>query len=393
MKVLYIDAFSGISGDMTVGALLALGVPLEAIKQQLALLPLTGFSISTTARHVHGIGATKFNVDVATHGHAHRAFSDIRSMLEASKLDAAARRVALAIFARLADAEGHVHGVKSEDVEFHEVGAVDSIVDIVSTAVGVTRLGIEAAYVSSLPLGSGIVQSQHGPLPVPPPATVELLRGFPGRPGDGEGEMVTPTGAAIVATLATPGPAPELRILGVGYGAGERTLKDRPNLLRLVLGEPVETPSIDNLLVVETNIDDLNPELYDHVMERLLGAGARDVYLTPVHMKKNRPGIVLSVLCREGDRERLAALILNETSAIGVRYYPVRRHILERTIKEVGTAYGPVRVKVALAPDGHENLAPEYDDCKRIATEQGVPIKQVYQAALAAAVQQSASNK
>jgi uncharacterized protein (TIGR00299 family) protein len=273
------------------------------------------------------------------------------------------------------------------------VGAVDSIVDIVGTAVGVTTMGIEAAYASPLPLGSGIVQSQHGPLPVPAPATVELLRGFPTRPGDGEGELVTPTGAAIVAALATPGPAPEIGIHAVGYGAGERTLKDRPNLLRLVLGERVDAAGHEELLVVETNIDDLNPELYDHVMERLLSAGARDVYLAPVHMKKNRPGIVLSVLCGESERERLTAIILNETSAIGVRYYAVRRRILERAVKEVGTAYGAVRVKVALAPDGHENLAPEYDDCKRIAIQKGVPIKRVYQAALAAAVQQSAGNK
>jgi uncharacterized protein (TIGR00299 family) protein len=393
MKVLYIDAFSGISGDMTVGALLALGVPLEAVKHELDLLPLSGYTIGAATRHVHGIGATKFDVHVATHGHAHRAFRAIRSMLEGSKLEVAAQHVALTIFTRLAEAEGRVHGVAPDDVEFHEVGAVDSIVDIVGTAVGVTTLGIEATYVSSLPLGSGIVRSQHGPLPVPAPATVELLRGFPSRAGDGEGELVTPTGAAIVAALATPGAAPEFSIQSVGYGAGERTLQDRPNLLRLVLGERTDAPRHEDLLVIETNIDDFNPELYDHVMERLLTAGARDVYLTPVHMKKNRPGIVLSVLCDDSERERLSAIMLNETSAIGVRYYPVRRRILERTTREVTTAYGTVRVKVALAPDGHENVAPEYDDCRRVAAQQGVPIKRVYQAALAAAVQLSAGNK
>jgi uncharacterized protein (TIGR00299 family) protein len=389
MKVLYIDAFSGISGDMTVGALLALGVPLEAVEHQLTLLPLSGYTIATTARQVHGIAATKFDVQVAPQGHTHMAFRDIRRMLEDSKLDPAAQRMALAIFARLATAEGRVHGVTPDDVEFHELGAVDSIVDIVGTAVGVTSLGIEAAYVSSLPLGSGIVSSQHGALPIPAPATVELLRGFPTRPGDGEGELVTPTGAAIVAELATPGPAAELRILGCGYGAGARTLRDRPNVLRLLLGERISAMGHEELLVVETNIDDLNPELYDHVIERLLGAGARDVYLTPVHMKKNRPGIVLSVLCNAHDREQLSAIVLNETSAIGVRYHPVHRRILERAIREVTTTFGPVRVKVALAPDGHENLAPEYEDCKRAATQKGVPIKRVYQAALAAAMRPS----
>jgi len=393
MKVLYIDAFSGISGDMSVGALLALGVPLDALEQQLKLLPLSGYTIGTATRHVHGIAATKFDVQVAAHGHRHVAFRDIRRMLEDSKLEAGAQRIALAIFARLAEAEGRVHGVTADDVEFHEVGAVDSIIDIVGTAVGVTHLGIEAAYVSPLPLGSGVVPSQHGALPIPAPATVELLRGFPTKPGDGEGELVTPTGAAIVVALATPGPAAELSILGCGYGAGERTLKDRPNLLRLVLGERSSATGHEELLVVETNIDDLNPELYDHVIERLLSAGARDVYLAPVHMKKNRPGIVLSVLCSEHERELLSAIVLNETSAIGVRYYPVRRRILNRVIREVSTVFGPVRVKVAMAPDGHENLAPEYEDCKRIATQKDVPIKRVYQAALAAAMQPSARHK
>ena len=393
MKVLYIDAFSGISGDMTVGALLALGVPLDTLKGQLALLPLGDYTIDAVTRHVHGIGATKFNVHLTTHGHAHRAFRDIRHMLEDSALEPAARSIALAIFTRLAEAEGRVHNVATDDVEFHEVGAVDSIVDIVSTAVGISTLGVEATYVSTLPLGSGVVQSQHGPLPVPAPATLELLRGFLTAAGDGEGEMVTPTGAAIVAAVVTPDPVPQMRIHSSGYGAGDRKLKDRPNLLRLVLGERVDTPGHEDLVVVETNIDDLNPELYDYVMEQLLGAGARDVYLTPVHMKKNRPGIVLSVLCAESDREPLSAIVLNETSAIGLRYYPVRRRILERSVKEVSTAYGPVRIKVALSPDGHNNVAPEYEDCKRIAAQQNVPIKRVYQAALAAAVQQLAGNK
>lgn len=393
MKVLYIDAFSGISGDMTVGALLALGVPLEAVEQQLRLLPLSSYTIGTTTRHVHGIAATKFDVQVTTHDHTHVAFRDIRRMLQDCKLDAAAQRLALAIFTRLAEAEAHVHGVAADDVEFHEIGAVDSIIDIVGTAVGATSLGVEAAYVAPLPLGSGIVPSRHGALPIPAPATLELLRGFPTRPGDGQGELVTPTGAAIVAELATPGAAPELRVLGCGYGAGARTLQDRPNVLRLVLGERTSPTQHEELVVVETNLDDLNPELYEHVIERLLSAGAHDVYLAPVHMKKNRPGIVLSVLCGADDCEQLSAIVLNETSAIGVRYYPVRRRLLNRLIREVTTAFGPVRVKVALAPDGHENLAPEYEDCKRVAVQKGIPIKHVYQAALAAAMQTSARHK
>jgi pyridinium-3,5-bisthiocarboxylic acid mononucleotide nickel chelatase len=387
MKLLYFDALAGASGDMTVGALLSLGLPLERLEAQLRLLPLTGYTIAAEPRRVHGISAIKFHVHVTAHAHhAHRAFRDIRAMLEGSTLDPIVKRHALAIFAKLAEAEAHVHAVAPDDVEFHEVGAVDSIVDIVGAAVGIAALGVERVYVSALPLGSGIVQSQHGPLPVPGPATLELLRGFPTRPGDGEGELVTPTGAAIIATLAAPEPAPEMRVQAVGYGAGTRTLRDRPNLLRLVLAEAVVTPAHDALIVIETNIDDLNPEIYDYVIDRLLAAGARDVYLTPVQMKKNRPGVVLSVLCAESDRDRLAGLVLNETSAIGLRYYPVQRLVLSRHTKEVQTPYGVVRLKVAVSPDGHENLAPEYEDCKRVAQEKQVPIKLVYQAALAAAL-------
>jgi len=385
MKVLYFDAFAGISGDMTVAALLALGLPLQQLRATLQGLPVTGYTISATSRQVHGIGATQFDVHTAATGHSHRPFRDIRAMLESCGLDGNSKRHALAIFAALAAAEGRVHGVATDDVEFHEVGAVDSLVDIVGTAIGVTALGIDRFHVSPLPLGTGIVDSQHGRLPVPGPATVELLRGFPTRLGDGEGELVTPTGAAIVAALATPGPPPEMRILGVGYGAGHRTLADRPNLLRLVLGEVVRAPDQDELIVVESNIDDYNPEFYEYVMDRLFEAGARDVYLAPVQMKKNRPGIVLSVLCAESERERLAAIILSETSSLGVRFYPVRRLVLPRQMRDVSTAYGVVRVKVAVSPDGRENLAPEYEDCKRIAREHNVPIKLVYQAALAAA--------
>ncbi len=389
MKVLFIDAFSGISGDMTVGAFLSLGLPISELREQLRRLPLQGYAITATPRIVNGIAATKFDVQVDDHDHEHhhhRTHRDIRKMIADSSLAVPVRDTALAIFAALAEAEGKVHGMAPEDVAFHEVGAVDSIVDIVATAVAMQAFAITRVYVSPLPLGSGVVRSQHGPIPVPGPATVELLRGFATCLGDGEGELVTPTGAAIVAALATPGAVPPLCIDAVGYGAGRRTLLDRPNLLRLVVAEASVESEGDTLVMLETNIDDLNPEIYEHVMERVLEAGGRDVYLTPVHMKKNRPGIILSVLCDEADRERLAAIILSETSAIGLRYYPVRRTVLEREIVEVATSYGAVRVKIAKAPDGHRNLAPEYEDCKRLAREHKVPLKLVYQAALMAAI-------
>ncbi|HUI26566.1 MAG TPA: nickel pincer cofactor biosynthesis protein LarC [Candidatus Kryptonia bacterium] len=390
MRIAYFDAFSGVSGDMTVGALLALGVPLERVRAELRRLPIGGYEIAAEPVHVNGIAATHFIVRVESthqhgHEHSHRPYRVIRALIEDSQLSAPVKQKAQAIFARLAEAESRVHAIAPDDVEFHEVGAVDAIVDIVATAVGFCELGIDAAYVSPLPTGSGIVRSQHGPLPIPAPATVELLRGFPLRTGDGEGELVTPTGAAIVATLARPG-APPLRIDRVGYGAGTRRLADRPNLLRLVLGEAVAALGGDELVLIETNIDDANPELYDHVMERLLAEGARDVYLTPVLMKKNRPGIVLSVLSEAVDRERLAEIVLTETTAIGVRYHSVQRTILAREVREVMTEFGAVRVKIAHAPDGRENLAPEHDDCRRIANERHVPLKIVYQAAIAAAL-------
>jgi uncharacterized protein (TIGR00299 family) protein len=385
MKVLYLDTFAGISGDMTVGALLALGLPLDHLRQALLQLPLSGYSITATPRQVHGITATKFDVHVAAAGQTHRSFGDIRRMLEGSGLEPTARQRAVDIFTKLAEAEGRIHAVQPDQVEFHEIGAVDSIVDIVGTSVGMAWLGAERVYVSPLPLGSGTVQSQHGALPVPAPATLELLRGFVTWPADGESELVTPTGAAIVASLAGPEPVPPLRIQAIGYGAGQRTLKDRPNLLRAIVGESAVSTGRDDVTVIETNIDDYNPELYEYVMERLFAAGARDVYFTPVHMKKNRPAILLSVICSASERDRLAGIILSETSAIGLRFYAAQRVVLPRETREVTTRYGTMRVKVARSADGHENIAPEYEDCKKLAQRNNVPIKLVYQAALAAA--------
>lgn len=419
MKCLYFDAFSGISGDMTVGALLALGVPLEHVRAELARLPLGDLAVGQENRSVHGIGAVKFQVTIAgeaealptphhthaghdheshrshhSHGpgsaasqsHGHRPYRDIRDMIATSTLPVPTRELVLRIFAVLAEAEGRIHQVPIDQVQFHEVGAVDSIVDIVATAVGVQWLGVERFYCSPLPLGSGIVRSQHGPIPVPAPATAELLRGFPTRIGDGEGELVTPTGAAIVAALARPG-RPELRLLSNGYGAGDKVWSDRPNLLRLLLGEVDEARDDETLVVLQCNIDDLNPEFYEHVFERAFAAGAIEVYLTPVLMKKGRPGQVLTVLCGAPAREALTTLILSETSSIGLRQWEASRIILPREIVTVDTEWGPVRVKVARAP-GSSNLAPEYEDCRRLALEHGAPLKAVYLAAQAAALRQ-----
>jgi uncharacterized protein (TIGR00299 family) protein len=425
MRVLYFDAFSGVSGDMTVGALLALGLDFEHLRTELAKLPLPGYALRQSWRQVNGIRACKFDVDVDESGlglghglglgvesepshsrehdhdhrhgemvgqahaersrHHHRAFREIRALIADSTLSASVKERAIAIFTTLAEAEGTVHGFPVDDVTFHEVGAIDSIVDIVGTAIGLVMLGIDHAYVSPLPLGSGMVRSQHGMIPVPGPATIELLRGFPARAGDGNGELITPTGAAIVRAIARAGASPMLNVERVGYGAGTKTFTDRPNLLRLLMGTIVAQGSTEEMVVVETNIDDANPEIYEYVMEQLFAAGARDVWLTPAQMKKNRPGTTLHALAEPGQRDAIAAVMLRETPSIGVRSYPVQRTALPREEISVETEFGTVRVKVARAPDGRSNLAPEYESCKQRARERRVPLKVVYQAALAAA--------
>jgi len=396
MRIAYLDAFSGVSGDMTVGALLDLGLPLGAVRDAIATLDLHGVEVHTDRVERGGIAATKFHVrvhgehpdppDGHRHGsHGHRAYREIRELLSASRLDAPVRARALAVFARLAEAEGEAHGVATEQVAFHEVGALDAIVDVVGAALGFTHLGIDTIYCSALPLGRGMVHAAHGPLPVPGPAVTALVRGRAVRFEDGASELVTPTGAAIVAALAAPGSVPEFRVDRVGYGAGDRVLADRPNLLRIVLGEPVITPASDEVLVLEATIDDTSPELWGHVLERLLDSGAKDAFLEPVVMKKSRPGVTLRVLAAPADRDRLAGVIFAETSTIGLRWAPWRRIVLPRETRIVETEYGPVGVKLATAPDGTTNVAPEFEDCRRIARARGVALKLVYQAALAAA--------
>jgi uncharacterized protein (TIGR00299 family) protein len=381
MKIAYFDAFSGISGDMTVGAFLHLGVSLDALRAELAKLPLSGYQLSQTERVHSGIHATKFEVEVSE-PLGERSFRAIARMLQESDVIPQVKETALRIFTVLAEAEGRVHGVAAEAVHFHEVGAVDSIVDIVGAAFGLHTLGIEKVYASALPMGKGFVPSRHGVLPIPGPATVELLKGWPVRFEDGPAEMVTPTGAAIIAAVAQHAAVPQLQLTAIGYGAGARTLPDRPNLLRVLLGNTSETPREEQLLVLETNIDDLNPELYEHVMECLFAAGARDVFLAPIQMKKNRPGVLLWVLGEIADRDKLSTILFAETSTLGIRSSVVTRVALRRESKEVVTPYGSVRVKLAYGPDGRINVAPEYEDCKRLAREKEVPLKLIYEAAV-----------
>lgn len=398
MRIAFLDTFAGISGDMTVGALLALGLPLEVLREALAPLPISGYRLEARRVERSGITATRFEVHVERddhaheheHGHGHRPYAEIRRMLAEAPLAPGARERAQLVFARLAEAEGGVHGMPAEQVTFHEVGAVDSIVDIVGAAVGLDWLRVDRVASAPLPLGRGMIQSRHGPLPLPAPAVVELCRGLSVVPASVEAELVTPTGAAIVAALAGAdgvGPMPPMRVEGVGYGAGTREFPQFPNLLRIVLGvaagEGAGRFGRERAVVVETNVDDMSPQLFEPLAARLAEAGALDVTLTPVQMKKGRPGVTVQVICRPADADRVAAAIFAESTAIGVRTYEVVRATLRRVRKPVATPYGEVTVKVS-GDTAVRTVQPEYEACRQAALAGGVPVKAVHAAALAA---------
>ena len=378
MKTAYLDAFSGLSGDMLVGALLDLGANLDELERAIGSIPLHGYRLSTHRRVMSGISALKFDVEV-TEAQPERHLSEIRAMIEAgSAIGDPAKRRALAIFAALAEAEAKIHDTTPEHVHFHEVGAVDSIIDIVGTAWALEQLEVGELLVSPLPMGAGFARSQHGIIPVPAPATAELLTGFPMRLGDGNAEMVTPTGAAVLRALARPAAVPTtFEAERIGYGSGTRTLEDRPNVLRVMLGHTASRFDTDELVEISANIDDMNPQLYDHVMERLFSAGARDVTLTPAVMKKGRPAIVLSVLGEPAAKDSLARIIFAETSTIGLRFHPVARLKLSREIREVDTRFGKIRVKISGAGSETPTVSPEYDDCLRAAREHGVALRTI----------------
>jgi uncharacterized protein (TIGR00299 family) protein len=379
MNILYLDCYAGISGDMTVAALLDLGVPLEHLKAELAKLPLAAdsYTLSTHFTERQHIPALKFDVSVSDH-HTHRHYADISAMISRSTLSEAIKERAQRIFLRLAEAEAKVHGVSIKDVHFHEVGAVDSIVDIVGTAICLEYLQVDQIHISALPLGSGFVETAHGILPIPAPATTELMKGLPLHGECGPGERVTPTGAAIVAALACGfGTQPAMLLEKTGSGAGGKEFADSPNILRAFIGRSIEqTDHSDEVIVVETNIDDSTPEVLGYVMERLLEEGALDVFFTSIQMKKNRPAVMLSLLCRPKQLDGLAKIVLTETSAIGLRHYRADRVVMERRIVEQETAFGVVRFKQVIDRDGTLlRAAPEYEDCRRIALERGMPLQ------------------
>jgi uncharacterized protein (TIGR00299 family) protein len=380
VKILYFDCFAGIAGDMTVAALLDLGVPFEVVREAVESLPLprSSYSLAVERTSRKGIAATRFVVHVEEH-QPHRHYAGIAAMIEESTLPEGVKDKAQRIFFRLAEAEAKVHGVDIERVHFHEVGAVDSIIDIVGAAAALEWFGVDAIHGAPLPLGSGFVETAHGRLPVPAPATAELLRGIPVHGEAGAGERVTPTGAAILAALADGfGRAPAMTVTGIGCGAGTKDFDDMPNVLRLFLGEADSGLQRDEVAVIETHIDDMNPEILGHVLERLMEAGALDAAYSPLQMKKNRPAVKLTVIARPEGRDELASLVLRETSAIGVRFYPAARLKLAREKEERPTSLGAVTVKVIRDGETVVRVTPEYDACRRIAAERGMPLLEVY---------------
>lgn len=376
-RIAYFDAFSGISGDMTVGALLDAGAPVEAVMDALAALPTEArCTVEKTIRG--GVSASKFRVHVDSLPASHRHLDHILTMLDRAALAPRAKANAAAIFQKLGEAEAHVHGVELQQIHFHEVGAADSIADIVGTCVALDLLGIDDVYCSAVNVGSGTVNTEHGMLPVPAPASAKLLEGQPIYARGPEMELTTPTGAAIVATLSRGfGPLPAMRIAAIGYGAGDRDFKQHPNVLRVLIGERTQAPESTLVSVIEANIDDSTPQVLGYALERLMSSGALDATLSPLQMKKNRPGSLLRVIAKPEDQERLAQIVFAETSTLGLRIHTAERRVAERQVVTVDTEYGPVRGKVS--PQGA--FAPEYDDCKIIAQAKSVPLPQVFAAA------------
>jgi uncharacterized protein (TIGR00299 family) protein len=365
MKLAYFDCFSGISGDMTLGALLDAGLDLGQLRSGLAALQVPGWDLSAEKVWKNGMAATYAKVKTEDQS-KHRSLSAILEILQESQLAAPVRDRASAVFQKLGEAEARVHDVPLEKIHFHEVGAVDAIVDIVGACIGFHALGIEKFACSPLNVGGGTAKMAHGVLPVPAPATANLLQGKPTYSNGVQKELVTPTGAAIVATLCDSfGPQPPMSITAIGYGAGTADLEGQPNVVRIMIGEAAEkvVPGFDEeIAVIEANLDDMNPQIYGYFSEKALTAGALDVYTTPVQMKKNRPGTLLTVLCKPQDTNALTSLIFAETTTFGVRTYHAQRRILPREFVSVTTSFGDVRVKLSRVNGRILHEAPEYDD-------------------------------
>ena len=406
MKTLYFDCFSGASGDMIIGALLDLGLPLDDLRAALGSLTVEYGSVTAERVLRAGVSATKFHVREAgsshdrnhshdhhgahdhhhshAHHHHHRSIAEITALIRKSALSAAGKDRAIHLFERLAAAEAAIHAIPVENVHLHEVGALDSIIDIVGAVHGLERLGADRIVSSPLNLGGGTVKCAHGLFPVPAPATARLLQGVPVYSRDPQMELVTPTGALLVTGYATAfGPLPAMTLSQIGYGAGDRDPKNHPNVLRVIVGE-ANDGNDEQIVEMTCEIDDMNPQLFGPLMDRLHGAGALDVFYAPVQMKKNRPGTLVTILSTPEHRERLSGILFAETTTIGVRYQEMRRERLDREIVSVETPLGGIRFKVSGRHGKVLNAAPEFDDCARVAAERGLPLKDVQAAAMKA---------
>jgi len=387
MKIAYFDCFSGISGDMTVGALLDAGLKVETLERELKKLGLSGYQLEVNKVVKKGISATQFKVKIEEEG-VERRFKDILIILEKSKLDEEIKRETKKIFFNIAQAESKIHRKDIDKIHFHEIGGLDSIIDITSAVIGIKTLGIEEIHSSVLPVGKGFVKCAHGVIPIPAPATLELLKNVPTYSGGMESEMITPTGAAIIGTLAKSfGERPLMKIERIGYGAGEKEFAI-PNLLRVSIGEKILKDEnledgyvSDEAVLIESNIDDMNPEFYDYIMDQLFSQGALDVFLTPIQMKKNRPAHMLSIIVYEQNLKEILEVLFSESTTLGVRIREIKRLRLAQQNFIAETKYGKIRVKVGMFKGEIKNIAPEYEDCKKIAKQHQVPLKEVYEEA------------
>jgi pyridinium-3,5-bisthiocarboxylic acid mononucleotide nickel chelatase len=378
MTLAYFDCFSGISGDMTLGALVDAGAGIEVLRAELEKLNLPGYEITALKVVRSGISATKVHVCLDEKEQPARRLADIKKLIEASTLSSSVKQKSTAIFDRLAEVEARVHCTTPDKVHFHEVGAVDAIVDIVGSVIGLELLDITAIVGSPVNVGSGTIKTAHGTLPVPAPATAELLKGIPSYGSSVPFELTTPTGAVLLSSLASSfGPMPQMKVTRIAHGAGSKEIPGQPNVLRLLIGEPASEYEEDSSIVIETNIDDMNPQVYDYLIEKLMKQGAQDAYLIPIIMKKGRPAILLSVLTDKTKSEMMLDTIFRETTSIGVRILEVNRKKLTREIREVDTIYGRVRVKISRRGGEILTVSPEYEDCRRLAEEKLVPLKAV----------------
>jgi uncharacterized protein (TIGR00299 family) protein len=380
MRILYYDCFSGISGDMNLGAMIDLGIDREYLTAELNKLNLKGWELIAVKDQRHGINGTKVTVRQTRHEHVHRHLSDIEKIINDSSLDVRTKELSLKIFMKVALAEASVHRIPIEKVHFHEVGAIDSIIDIVGAAICFIALNVDEVHVSPVELGGGFVRCDHGKLPVPAPATAEIIQGIPVRKGGVDFEATTPTGAAIISALGTEfGNEAAIKIEKTAYGIGHKEHPDVPNILRVFLGEKTSSSSTGHTAnQLECNIDDMNPEFFEYISERLFSAGASDVFLSNIQMKKGRPGVVLNVICEPEKTEILKGVIFTESTSLGIRTFPFRKDTLVRKFEKLNTVYGEVTVKRSFYNEKEVSYKPEYDDCKKIASDKGIPIKEVY---------------